>query len=75
MTKNPVLEELRQTRERLLAQAGGTIEGLVAQLQEDERQSNRTFIEPKKRAKIAPAPIETSDTTSAQASQTMNQAG
>ena len=30
MTKNSILDELRRTRERLLAEAGGTIEGLVA---------------------------------------------
>ena len=49
MTKNPILEELRETRERLLAEAGGTLEGLVAQLQRDERQSDREFVRPKKR--------------------------
>lgn len=44
MTKNPILDELRKTRERLLAEAGGTLEGLVAQLQSDERQSTRQFV-------------------------------
>ncbi len=32
MTNNPILDELRETREKLLAEAGGTLEGLVAQL-------------------------------------------
>ena len=47
MTRNPILDELRETRERLLAEAGGTLAGLVAQLQCDERQSNRKFVRPK----------------------------
>jgi hypothetical protein len=50
MTKNPILDELRETRERLLAEAGGTLEGLVTQLQRDERQSDRAFICPRSRA-------------------------
>jgi hypothetical protein len=49
MTKNPILDELRETRERLLAEAGGTLEGLVARLQRDERQSGREFVRPKSR--------------------------
>lgn len=49
MPKNPILDELRETRERLLAEAGGTLEGLVAQLQRDERQSDREFVHPKGR--------------------------
>ncbi len=47
MTKNPVLEELRETRERLLADAGGTLDGLVARLQRDERESGREFVRPR----------------------------
>lgn len=47
MTKNPILDDLHKTRERLLAEAGGTLEGLVAQLQQDERQAGREFIRPK----------------------------
>ena len=49
MTENPILDELRKTRERLLAEAGGTLEGLVAQLQQDERRSDRKFVRPKTR--------------------------
>jgi len=49
MTKNPILDELRQTREKLLAEAGGTIEGLVARLQQDERLSHRQIVRPKNR--------------------------
>jgi hypothetical protein len=51
MTKNPILDELHKTRERLLAEAGGTLEGLVAQLQRDERESGREFVRPKDQTK------------------------
>ncbi len=51
MTKNPILDELHQTRERLLAEAGGTLDGLVAQLQRDERRSDRDFVGPRSRTK------------------------
>ena len=51
MTRNPILDDLHRTRERLLAEAGGTLEGLVAQLQRDERQSGREIVRPKGRAK------------------------
>ncbi len=44
MSKNPILDELRETRERLLAEAGGTLDGLVDQLQRDERGSQREFV-------------------------------
>ena len=47
MTKNPILDDLRETRERLFAEAGGTLDGLVAQLQRDERRSDREFVRPK----------------------------
>ena len=51
MAKNPILDELRETRERLLAETGGTLVGLVAQLQCDERRSGREFLRPKDRTK------------------------
>ena len=43
MTKNPILDELHAVRERLLADAGGTLEGLVAQIQVDQQNSGRTI--------------------------------
>ncbi|MDB5389119.1 MAG: hypothetical protein JWM11_4765 [Planctomycetaceae bacterium] len=46
MTRNPILDELRRTREELLANAGGTMAGLVAQLQRDEQQSGRQVLKP-----------------------------
>ncbi len=51
MSKNPILDELHETRERLLTEAGGTLEGLVAKLQGDERKSDREFMRPKGRTK------------------------
>jgi ribosomal 50S subunit-associated protein YjgA (DUF615 family) len=47
MTKTPILDELHKTRERLLAEAGGTLKWLVAQFQRDERESSREFVRPK----------------------------
>ena len=41
MTKNPILDELRAVREKLLADAGGTLDGLVDRLQAEERESDR----------------------------------
>ena len=44
-TKDPVLEEIRETRERLLKESGGTLAGLVERLQAEERASGRTVLE------------------------------
>jgi hypothetical protein len=41
MTMNPILEEIHAVRKRLLAEAGGTLDALVDQLQAEERKSNR----------------------------------
>lgn len=41
MTKNPILDELRAVREKLLDDAGGTLDALVDRLQAEEQQSNR----------------------------------
>jgi hypothetical protein len=45
MTKNPILEEIRETREKLLAESGGTLAGLVDRLQAEEKVSGRTVRE------------------------------
>jgi len=42
MTKNPILDELHAVREQLLADAGGTLEGLVAKIHADQKASGRT---------------------------------
>ncbi|MBA3313986.1 MAG: hypothetical protein M3552_13025 [Planctomycetota bacterium] len=41
MPANPILEELHSIRERLLADAGGTLDALVDRLQAEERRSER----------------------------------
>ena len=45
MTKNPILEGIRQTREQLLAESGGTLASLVDRLQTEEKASGRTIRE------------------------------
>lgn len=39
--KNPILEELHATRERLLEESGGTLATLVAKLERDQVKSGR----------------------------------
>jgi hypothetical protein len=36
-TKNPIIDELHAVREKLLAEAGGTLDALVDRLQAEER--------------------------------------
>lgn len=43
MTKNSILDELHAVREQLLADAGGTLSGLVAKIQADQKASGRTI--------------------------------
>ncbi len=43
MTTNPILDELHAVREQLLTEAGGTLEGLVARIQADQKASGRTI--------------------------------
>ena len=47
MAKNPILDELRDVRERLLAEAGGTVDALVDRLESEQKQSNRPVWRPK----------------------------
>lgn len=39
--KDPILEELHRTRERLLEESGGTLAALVAKLEQDQVKSGR----------------------------------
>lgn len=55
MAKNPILEELRAVRERLLANAGGTLDGLVDRLQAEERQSDHPRFTPRRTDRSAAA--------------------
>jgi len=48
MNKNPILDELYAVRERLLADAGGTLDALVDRLQAEEQQSNRPRFKPRR---------------------------
>ena len=46
MTKNPILDELHATRERLLAESGGTVSGLLNRLRADQAASERPTYKP-----------------------------
>lgn len=46
--KDPILDELHATRERLLLDAGGTLAGLVARLKQEESESGRRLWEPRR---------------------------
>ena len=46
MTNNPILEELHATRQRLLAESGGTVSGLLDRLRADQAASNRPTYNP-----------------------------
>jgi hypothetical protein len=48
MTKNPILDELHDVRERLLADAGGTLDALVDRLQAEDQQSDRPRFKPRR---------------------------
>ncbi|MEX0716915.1 MAG: hypothetical protein WD066_10020 [Planctomycetaceae bacterium] len=56
MTKNPILDELHAVRERLLAEAGGTLDALVDRLQSEEQDSDRPRFKPRRTSRCtAPA--------------------
>jgi hypothetical protein len=44
MTNNPILDELHATRRKLLEESGGTLAGLVARLQAEQKASGRTIL-------------------------------
>ncbi len=43
MTDQPILDELHLIRERLLAESGGTLAGLVARLRKEQQESGRVI--------------------------------
>ncbi len=53
MTKNPILDELRSTREGLLAESGGTVTGLLDRLRADQADSKRPEYKPANRVRTA----------------------
>jgi hypothetical protein len=46
MANNPILDELREAREYLLAESGGTVSGLLNRLRADQAASNRPVYNP-----------------------------
>lgn len=44
ITNDPILDELHAVREQMLADAGGTLTGLVAKLQADQAKSGRVVL-------------------------------
>ena len=44
MNSNPLLDELHATRQKLLAESGGTLAGLVARLQAEQKTSGRIIL-------------------------------
>jgi hypothetical protein len=55
MSKNPILDELHAVRQQLLADAGGTLDALVDQLQAEEQQSKRAQFQPRRTIRSAGA--------------------
>lgn len=49
---DPILDDLHATRERLIAESGGTLAGLVARLEKEQSESGRQLWAPR-RAKDA----------------------
>ena len=54
MTNNPILDELRATRERLLSESGGTVSGLLERLRAEQAASQRPTYEPANNAHRGP---------------------
>ena len=44
--KNPILDELHEVRRKLLEESGGTLAGLVARLQAEEKTSGHKVLTP-----------------------------
>ncbi|MGB7323641.1 MAG: hypothetical protein WBD31_02130 [Rubripirellula sp.] len=44
MTTDPILDELHAVRERMLADAGGTLAGLAAKIEADQAKSGRVIL-------------------------------
>ena len=58
-TNNPILDDLRATRERLLAESGGTLAGLAERLRAEEAVSNRPKYSAQKTNKAVPSAVHT----------------
>jgi hypothetical protein len=55
MTNNPILDELHATRQKLLAESGGTLAGLVERLHAKQEASGRTILKTQRKIRCAEA--------------------
>lgn len=53
--KQPILDELHAVREQLLAESGGTLGGLVARIEAEQKSSGRTILESRQPKRYAAA--------------------
>ncbi|MBS0261240.1 MAG: hypothetical protein JSS02_04730 [Planctomycetes bacterium] len=67
--KQPILDELHAIRERMLAESGGTLAGLVARLQAEQAVSNRPIRKARQPLRGPDAPQSGSATVDAPPSQ------
>ena len=57
MSNNPILDDLHATRRKLLEESGGTLAGLVARLQANQKTSGRTIL-PTRPNRVLGEPLE-----------------
>lgn len=63
-----ILDELHSIREQLLAESGGTLEGLVARLQKEQKESGRVILKTRRTKRcieVADQPLPNAGSTSA----------
>ncbi|TWT85827.1 hypothetical protein Pla123a_06340 [Posidoniimonas polymericola] len=60
MTSNPIIDELHRVRSELLAESGGTLKGLVADLQKRQQASGREILLPPTKPLPAAAQVDPS---------------
>jgi hypothetical protein len=63
-----ILDELHAIREQLLAESGGTLEGLVARLQKEQKESGRVILKTRRTKhciEVADPPLTDGGSTSA----------
>ena len=68
INSQPILDELHSVREQLLAESGGTLEGLVARLQKEQGESGRTVLKTRRTKhciEVADQPLSDSGSTPA----------
>lgn len=61
---DPILDELHTIRLRLLEEAGGTLEGLAASLQERQRNSGRQILETRRTGAAKSGEVQTKASSS-----------